>query len=512
VIRRTFVSLGLVAGLLTAVAAAAGALPAGSSPARATASSESFAGDWLNTNSATNAQTRALIKVNGSNFEIYGYGKCSPTDCDWASYPGVGGPRTPPTSDASDGVMVITWPFGFKTTTQTLTLVSEGSLRIDTHDAYSGGGTNDYTEYFYNSTPWRLKVSKTGAGSGSTSVSPSGLNCGSGCWAYASGASVGVSASPAEGAKFDGWSGACSGTGGCNVSMTTHRSVTATFSALAVKLTVTKSGNGTVTSAPGGITCGATCAADFSWGTPVTLTAAAASGSSLLAWGGACSGAAPTCSVTLKTPTSVSATFGAFSVTKAAFDVAWKQSRSQGGVVLAGSTSQDASLLVTLKPGSEESKAVLIRRKTVKAGRFNVSLPVPDRLRPGKYVLIVEPTIQGIALPAQKKNLQLVPPKEGVVAVAYIANGPGGKPLKQVPKGTKKLYAYFKFATGGMSKLPLTVEWYGPKGTLIGATKKPRKPVVETLIAYKPGLSKGTWGCILRAGGIAVEDVFVRVA
>jgi len=503
VIRRTLVSLGLVAGLLTAVAAAAGALPAGSSPARATANSESFAGDWRNTNAATTSQTRALIKVNGSNFEIYSYGKCTPTDCDWASYSGVGGPRTPPTSDASDGVIVITWPFGFQTTTQTLTLVSEGSLRIDTHTVYSAGGTSDYTEYFYNSTPWRLKVSKAGLGGGSTSVSPSGLNCGSGCSAYASGTSVGVSASPAEGSKFD---------GGCNVSMTTHRSVTATFSALPVKVTVTKSGNGTVTSAPGGITCGATCGADFPWGTAVTLTAAPAAGSSLLTWGGACSGAAPTCAVTPKTPTSVSATFGAFSVAKAAFEVAWKQSRSQGSVVLGGSTSQGASLLVTLKPGSEESKAVLIRRSTVKAGGFDVSLPVPDRLRPGKYVLIVEPTIQGIALPAQKKNLKLVPPKEGVVAVAYVANGPGGKPLKQVPKGTKKLYAYFKFATGGMSKLPLTVEWYGPKGTLIGATKKPRKPVVETLIAYKPGLSKGTWGCILRAGGIVVEDVFVRVA
>jgi hypothetical protein len=244
----------------------------------------------------------------------------------------------------------------------------------------------------------------------------------------------------------------------------------------------------------------------------VTLTAATAAGSSLLAWGGACSGADPSCAVTLKTPTAVSATFGAFSVSKAVFEVAWKQSRSKGSVVLGGSTSHDASLLVTLKPGSEASKAVLIRRKTVKAGGFNFSLPLPDRLRPGKYVLIVEPTIQGIALPAQKKNLQLVPPKEGVVAVAYIASGPGGKPLKQVPKGTKKLYAYFKFATGGMSKLPLTVEWYGPKGTLVGATKKPRKPVVETFIAYTPGLFKGTWGCILRAGGIVVEDVFVRVA
>jgi len=219
-----------------------------------------------------------------------------------------------------------------------------------------------------------------------------------------------------------------------------------------------------------------------------------------------------TCTITLKAPASVSATFGALSVTKAALEVKWKQSRSEGRVVVRGSTSHDASLLVTLKPGSEASKAVLIRRKAVKAGGFNVSLPVPDRLRPGRYVLIVEPTFQGIALPAQKSTLKLAPPKEGVVATAYISTTRGGKPVKSVPKGTKKLYAYFKYATGGMSKLPLTVEWYGPKGTLVGATKKPRKPVVETFIAYGPGLFKGTWGCILRAGGVIVEDVFIRVS
>lgn len=360
---------------------------------------------------------------------------------------------------------------------------------------------------------YKLAVQKDGTGKGNVKTSPGGIDCGSSCLAYfLAGSTVTVTASPDEGSTLAKWDYSCTGSGGCSIPMNDNRAVKATFNVAAVKLTVTKTGPGAVKSSPTGIDCGSTCAADFSWGTPVTLTATAGPGSSLLAWGGACSGAGPTCAVTLKTPASVSVTFGAFSLTKAGFEVAWKQSRSQGSVILGGSTSSDASLLVTLKPGSEESKAVLIRRKTVKAGRFNVFLPVPDRLRPGKYVLIVESTIQGISLPAQKRNLQLVPPKEGVVAVAYIANGPGGKPLKQVPKGTKKLYAYFKFATGGMSKLPLTVEWYGPKGTLIGATKKPRKPVVETLIAYRPGLSKGTWGCILRAGGVIVEDVFVRVA
>jgi hypothetical protein len=60
--------------------------------------------------------------------------------------------------------------------------------------------------------------------------SPAGINCGSDCSeSYSSGTSVTVSASPAGGSTFAGWSGACSGTGTCNVSMTAARSVTATF-------------------------------------------------------------------------------------------------------------------------------------------------------------------------------------------------------------------------------------------------------------------------------------------
>lgn len=360
---------------------------------------------------------------------------------------------------------------------------------------------------------YKLDIQKAGTGKGTVKSSPGGIDCGSKCTAYfLAGGNVGITVALDEGSSFDGFDFSCTGTGSCSILMNNNRSLKVTFGIVQVKLTVTKSGDGTVTGAPAGIACGPTCSADYPWGTPVTLTAAPASGTSFLGWGDACSGGDPACAVTLKAPTSVSATFGAFSVSKAALEVKWKQSRSGGSLVVDGSTSHGASLLVTLKPGSEASKAVLIRRKVLKAGAFKLSLPVPNRLRPGRYVLIVEPTIQGILLPPQMRTLKLVPPREGVVATAYISTTQGGKPVKSVPKGTKKLYAYFKFATGGKSKLALTVEWYGPKGTLVGGTKKPRKPVVETFIAYKPGLFKGTWGCILRAGGVIVEDVFVRVS
>ena len=86
--------------------------------------------------------------------------------------------------------------------------------------------------------------------------------------------------------------------------------MTATFNTT-FTLTTTKAGtgNGTVTSSPGEINCGATCSAVYSSGTVVTLTAAAASDSAFAGWsGGGCSGTG-TCMVTLNANTTVTATF-----------------------------------------------------------------------------------------------------------------------------------------------------------------------------------------------------------
>ncbi|CAN5867248.1 hypothetical protein BH18ACT6_BH18ACT6_10000 [soil metagenome] len=56
-------------------------------------------------------------------------------------------------------------------------------------------------------------MSKTGTDTGTVTSSPTGINCGTDCTeAYSNGTVVTLTATPAAGSTFAGWSGACTGT------------------------------------------------------------------------------------------------------------------------------------------------------------------------------------------------------------------------------------------------------------------------------------------------------------
>ncbi len=161
-----------------------------------------------------------------------------------------------------------------------------------------------------------LDVTTAGVGFGSVSSSPTGINaCTAFCSAwYGPGTTVTLTAHPSTGpvygSKFDGWSGACSGTGRCVVTMSNARAVTATFSHLQkVPLTVVKSGKGAVSSKPAGISCGSTCKHTYVNGTVVTLTATAAPGFVFTGWSGGCTGTSKTCQLSMTSPRTATATF-----------------------------------------------------------------------------------------------------------------------------------------------------------------------------------------------------------
>lgn len=115
----------------------------------------------------------------------------------------------------------------------------------------SESGTDDYGRFdvAYNDALYQwlnagptflLSVSKLSNGNGTVISSPSGINCGTKCNApFILGANVTLTATPASGSIFSGWSGACSGTNAtCSVAMNKPQSVTATFSTITAPGTV----------------------------------------------------------------------------------------------------------------------------------------------------------------------------------------------------------------------------------------------------------------------------------
>jgi YVTN family beta-propeller protein len=143
---------------------------------------------------------------------------------------------------------------------------------------------------------YALTLMMIGTGAGSIAANPTGGT-------YAHGAVVAVTATPAAGSQFSGWSGACSGSSNpCNVTMDGAKSVTATVTLRQYALTLTMNGTGT-----GSIAANPT-GGTYAHGTVVAVTATPATGSELSSWSGACSGSGA-CSVTMDAAKSVTATF-----------------------------------------------------------------------------------------------------------------------------------------------------------------------------------------------------------
>jgi Divergent InlB B-repeat domain len=75
-----------------------------------------------------------------------------------------------------------------------------------------------------------VTVTPSGAGSGRVSSAPAGIDCGAACSAqFDDGASVVLTATPASGSTFSGWTGACSGTSTCQLTVSSDLQVGAAF-------------------------------------------------------------------------------------------------------------------------------------------------------------------------------------------------------------------------------------------------------------------------------------------
>lgn len=157
-----------------------------------------------------------------------------------------------------------------------------------------------------------LTVAKTGTGTGNITSTPLGIDCGAICSnEFSNGNTVTLTATPDNGSTFTGWSGACTGTGPCTVTMDAAKTVTATFNLGNPRLSIVfaGTGQGAVTSSPSGISCNTNCSASFSSGTQVTLMPLASEYNVFGGWSnGVCNGI-DNCSLTINSDASLTVTF-----------------------------------------------------------------------------------------------------------------------------------------------------------------------------------------------------------
>ncbi|HVF52135.1 MAG TPA: hypothetical protein VNC78_00860 [Actinomycetota bacterium] len=216
-----------------------------------------------------------------------------------------------------------------------------------------------------------LTVARAGSGGGTVTSDPPGISCGTDCSEpYAPGTPVTLSALPTSGSSFTGWSGACTGTGPCQVSLSEDRVVTATFGATSttgetreLAVSITGTGSGIVTSSPEGIYCPGTCSSSFPRHTSVLLSVSSDQGSRFAGWTGACMSLSD-CRVVLDTDKAVGANF----TTQSSEEVVTR------GVTLQLRRHLRAIVQVSIDPGSEAACAegVPVSIERLRAGTWQV--------------------------------------------------------------------------------------------------------------------------------------------
>jgi hypothetical protein len=129
---------------------------------------------------------------------------------------------------ASEAVIAITPDTNYHVEDVLVDGVSAGAV---THYTFTKVGASHKISATFAINRFALSITKSGTGSGTVVSSPAVITCGNSCSAlYATGTSVTLSASPAFGSTFTGWSGGvCSGTGSCSLTVDKNMQITASF-------------------------------------------------------------------------------------------------------------------------------------------------------------------------------------------------------------------------------------------------------------------------------------------
>jgi hypothetical protein len=155
----------------------------------------------------------------------------------------------------------------------------------------------------------QVRLALTIAGGGSVESDVPGLDCTATCATdWDEGTAVVLDALPAAGQRFVRWSGACTGSDSCSVTLGAAQSVTALFAPERFPLTLVVAGRGTVSG--GSLRCTvARCLRTAPSYTTVRLVATPRKGWRFAGWTGACTRPSGACTVPMTKATSVRARF-----------------------------------------------------------------------------------------------------------------------------------------------------------------------------------------------------------
>jgi hypothetical protein len=204
-----------------------------------------------------------------------------------------------------DSMLDLLYPYASTTALASLVL----DVGRDDYYGHAGGWPDMQDSGWLRLVLQQVRLTLVMLGRGSVESDVPGIDCAAGCVTeWDAGTMVSLEATPAQGQRFVRWSGSCTGTDRCEVTLQEAHSVTALFAAARFGLVLSVAGRGSVTGA--GAACrSARCARAATSYAPLRLRATPAAGWRLAGWSGGCTGRAATCTLPMRKASSVRARF-----------------------------------------------------------------------------------------------------------------------------------------------------------------------------------------------------------